>query len=138
MRSLTANGGERRIRVGKFTDDFKIRFRLAAFPHRLARYTLIIDYHDVHLDLERSSVLGRAGNSLSVGMMISAVHSSGPVGPEMNDASLPNCTSRRSRTFLRPMPSRPASHPAPNVLTTRRTTELSAISTSTRTSTLSS
>src|SRR5271156_5415128 len=108
MRSATADGGERSSGIGVFADDCKIRFRFATFPHSLARHALIINDHDIHQDPERLTTLGRAGSSRSAGIVISAVHSSEPVGPAVNDASAPNCTSRRSRTLFRPMASGPA------------------------------
>src|SRR5580658_4905693 len=107
MRSTTADGGERSSSVGVFADDCKIRFCFAAFPHSLARHALIVDNHDIHQDPEGLTTLGRADSSLSVGILISAVHSSMPVGPAVNDACAPNCTSRRSRILFRPMPSGP-------------------------------
>src|ERR1700727_3198102 len=124
MRGTAADGGERSIGIGVFADDGKVRLCFAAFPHRLARHAVIVNDHDIHQDPGRLTTPGRAGSSRSTGMVISAVHSSKPVGPAVNDASAPNCTSKRSRTLFRPMPSGPAVYSFAVVLMTRKMTEL--------------
>src|ERR1700723_2862788 len=138
MRRTMADGGERCRSVGVFADDRKIRFCFAAFPHSLARHALIVDDHYIHQDPEGRGTLGGADRSRSVGIVISAVHSSLPLGPAVNDASAPNCTSRRSRTLFRPMPSGPAVRSFAVVLITRKMTDSRWICTSTRTSTIAS
>src|SRR5258707_3998878 len=138
MRSTTADGGERGRRVGVFADDCKIPLCFAAFPHSLTRHALIVDYHDIHLEPEGLTMLGPADNSRKVGIVIVAVHSSIAVRPAVNDASAPNCTSRRSRTLVRPMPQGPAEHSFAIVLITRKMTDPSRICTSTRTTTVAS
>src|SRR5450755_1389852 len=105
MWRTTADGGEGSLRICVVADDCQIRFRFTALPYSLACHAFIVDYDDIHRGSEGLPTRCRGDSSRSIGSAISAVHSSAPVHPAINDASAPNCTSRRSRTLVRPMPS---------------------------------